>query len=197
MTMKPLSAVLLAALLVATWATPSHAQAQTSHPPAPQTPAPKTFSGPGGLGAADIVWIQQKAHGTIFDFEASRLAAKQAQSKQVRTFAKTIMDDDSSSGQMLSTIAKANEVLLPEHPDAAQQAELDRLTSLHGDAFDAAYLKDMRTAYQDDLAAERTEAGAVTDRALMKFVRHQQATDRTHARSAAQLQGTGTAVPKG
>lgn len=188
--MKPLSAVLMAALLVAPWAQPSFAQAPVSHPPTTPNTVPKKFTGPGGLGAADIGWMQQEAHGAIFDFEASQLATKQAQSKQVRTFAQKIMDDDSSSGKMLSTIAKANEVLLPEHPDAAQQTELDRLKSLTGAAFDAAYLKDMRTACHDDLAAEQTEARAVTDRALMKFVRHQQATDRTHARSAAHLQGT-------
>jgi putative membrane protein len=197
---KPLFSVLAAAMLAApiVQATPAEAQANKpatqSAPAAPSAPPaasavtiPK-FNGPGGLGTADTVWMQQKAHGAIFDIEASKLAAQKAQSPKVRAFAQTVVDDDMHAGETLGNIARKNEVLLPEHPDQAQQKELDHLRSLNGAAFDAAYLKAMRTATQHDMGAEQAEAHTVRDRALLDFVKQQQKQDQKQAHMAVQLQ---------
>jgi putative membrane protein len=154
------------------------------------------IAGPGGLGDADTTWMQRTARRAQFEFLASRMAAKKAQSPQVRTFAQTIVDDHVRSKADLHDIARANELLLPEQPDPAQQKELTHLKSLNGAAFDAAYLKLMQTANQQDLSAEAAEVRTVHDRALLKYVQQQQETDQKHAQAAAQLQGAQPASQK-
>lgn len=178
------------------------AYAQTPQNPPAQTVAkapvasPPKIVGPGGLGDADTAWLQQADREYLLEYEMSQAAEKKAQAKPVRAFARTLVQEHRRITDDLREIARANEVLLPERLDPAQQRTLVHLQSLSGAAFDTAYLQAIRQANQTDIATEHKEFLIARDRALHEFLQRKQMADRKVSQSMSQLQSSQTASNK-
>jgi len=69
----------------------------------------------------------------------------------------------------LKQLASQQSVTLPTDLSAQDQATKDRLSQLHGDAFDKAYLKDMVTDHKKDVAECKRESTSGSDPQVKQF----------------------------
>lgn len=152
------------------------------------TPAP-VVHGRGGLNDADVAWLQTAARGDLFVEDAAGIALKTSQTNAVRHYAQGVMDGHGASDPRLQAVARRHEVLLPDKPDAAQQAVLGKLATLKGTAFDQAYIAAMRRANQRAVKSTDQEARVVKDRNLQTFLVKQRSVEQAEARKAAGLGG--------
>jgi putative membrane protein len=125
------------ALLGVAFAT-SMAAAQTppvdSGNPANKMPSPTSTS------ATDINFVKQLAIGGMAEVDAGKLASQRAQSKEVKEFAKQMVDDHSKANGKLTSLAKAQSIELPSKPDPEHAAEKAKLEKQDGVRFDSDYM---------------------------------------------------------
>jgi|ERR1035438_6687337 putative membrane protein len=91
--------------------------------------------------ASDRTFMDEAAQGGMAEVELGRLAEQNAQSPDVKDFGKRMVDDHSKAGDQLKQIASQNGVALPTEVSAKDNATKQRLSQLHGEAFDKAYIK--------------------------------------------------------
>jgi putative membrane protein len=143
----------VAAFSAASWA-------QSSPPPAAAAPA-------AAEGDAHFVTVASAAGST--EILASRLAAKQAQSAQVKSFAATMIHDHTAANDKLRTIAQKNGFPLAGVAMVEQQPALVQLNNLNGADFDKAYIAMMRKDHQDAVALFTNESSSGTNSDLKAF----------------------------
>lgn len=77
---------------------------------------------------------------TYAQIEAGRLAVENAESEQVREFAKALLEDHEQASEELASLAEGHGVEPVEAMEPETQRWLDRLRELDGSAFDAVYV---------------------------------------------------------
>ncbi|MBE1161845.1 DUF4142 domain-containing protein [Dyella acidiphila] len=100
---------------------------------------------------------------------ASRLAAANAQSAKVKTFAATMVRDHTAANDKLRTIAQKNGFTMAGAATVEQQPDLMKLQSLHGADFDKAYTAMMQKDHQDAVALFNNESSSGQNAALKTF----------------------------
>ena len=96
----------------------------------------------------------------MFEVQAGQLAMKMASTQDVRDFAAMEVHDHMAVGDRLKSISAQEGVTVPATLNAEFQGKLDRLKTLSGPAFDAAYMKDMADLHPKDGAAFAKEGSA-------------------------------------
>src|ERR1700760_2261714 len=94
-----------------------------------------------GLSGADKTFATEAADGGLAEVQLGQLAAQKASSPQVKEFAQRMVADHTQANQDLMQLAKSENLNLPTQPNNKHKAELDRLSAMSGNAFDAAYMK--------------------------------------------------------
>lgn len=104
---------------------------------------PSAAGGPSGKkqSTADRSFIDKAAQGGMAEVEPGQLAQQNAQSQEVKDFGKHMVDDHSKANDQLKQLASQQGVTLPTEISAKDMATKNRLSQLHGDAFDKAYMK--------------------------------------------------------
>jgi putative membrane protein len=91
--------------------------------------------------AESVALARKVASANVFAIQSSELAQDRAQSSEVKSFAKQMIENHTKLGQEFKFAAQAANISPPpEQPDAKQKAALSKLRSAHGPAFDRAYL---------------------------------------------------------
>jgi putative membrane protein len=132
-------------------------------------PAPKT----GGAAAAptaakssasaDQAFAREAAIGGMAEVELGKLAKEKGTSNDVKQFGDRMVTDHGKGGEELKQWAQSKNVHLPTELDAKHMALQKRLSQLSGDAFDKAYMREMVSDHQHDVAAFKRESTSGKD----------------------------------
>jgi len=121
------------------------------------------------MAAANMEFAQTAAAAGAFEVQSSQLAASRAQLQTVKDFAQRMITDHTAAGQQLTGVATAAGMTAPS-PQLTdqQQAAINNLTSLNGEAFDDAYLDAQVEAHENAVSAFQTylanaQAGPLRD----------------------------------
>lgn len=123
----------------------------------------KMHGGGSTLSAMDKTFMKKAAQGGMAEVKLGELAAKQGSSDQVKQFGQKMVDDHGKANDALKEVAAKKNFTLPGDIDAKSKATLAKLEKLHGAAFDAAYIKDMKMDHQADIAEFQKEVSKGKD----------------------------------
>jgi len=113
--------------------------------------------------SADQPFAREAATGGMAEVELGTLAKGKASNADVKQFADRMVTDHGKAGDELKQWAQQKKVTLPTAIEAKHKATQDRLSKLSGDAFDKAYMRDMVTDHEHDVAAFKREAASGKD----------------------------------
>jgi putative membrane protein len=86
------------------------------------------------------------------EIELGQMAAQQSQDADVREYAQRMVKDHKAAAAKLEKVAKQTNLMLPESLDAEHEALKQKLSGLHGDAFDREYAKAMAKGHDKAVA---------------------------------------------
>jgi putative membrane protein len=105
-------------------------------------------------------FVEKVAASDMFEIEAGKVAASQAENSDVKAFGQRMVDDHTKTSDQLRTLVKDNDIKaeLPTAIDDKHQAKLKALKDLSGAAFDNSYVAGQVKAHTN--AVELFEAYA-------------------------------------
>jgi putative membrane protein len=111
----------------------------------------------------DAAFVHEAAMGGMAEVELGRLATQNASSDDVKQFGQRMVEDHGKANDELKALAGKKNITLPAALDQKHQALRDRLAKQQGAAFDTAYMSEMVSDHQKDVAAFQREAGRGAD----------------------------------
>jgi putative membrane protein len=100
--------------------------------------------------AADKIFVGNVSQGGMYEVEASKVAEQKAVAPDVKDTANTEVHDHQLVGAELKRIATKTGIPIAATLNAEFQQRLDKLKSVSGSAFDAAYIADMEAIHDKD-----------------------------------------------
>lgn len=128
-----------------------------------RTATTATSPAAGTLAPEDRTFLNKAAVGGMAEVQLGQLAVKNAKSADVKAFGQRMIDDHSKVNSELTRLATSKGVTPPSELDSKNKATLDRLSKLTGDQFDKAYMADMVTDHEEDVAEFQKEANSGGD----------------------------------
>jgi putative membrane protein len=107
-------------------------------------------------------FVDDAAAGGIAEVEAGRLALEKSSSADIKAFANMMITDHGKANDELATIAKANDIEVPDTTTLVKQAK-EKLLELRDESFDKAYANNQVKAHEETIALFKKEANTVTD----------------------------------
>ena len=155
-------------------------------------PRPADTSKPGAsrsraLNAYDRNFAKTAADAGNAEVTMGQLAKNRARSPDVRAFATRMVDDHQKAGQELHDLAARKSITLPSQLSTKDRSELDKLSRLQGEAFDAEYVKAQLLAHQEAVALFTAETQNGNDADLKQFASSTRPTLEEHLRMVQQL----------
>lgn len=120
--------------------------------------------------AADTAFIKKAAEGGMTEVELGKIAEKNGEKDDVKTFGSHMVKDHGKANGELKGVAGKMNVALPDKVSAEHQAKIDKLSKLTGAAFDTAYAKEMVASHEKTIASFETAKGKVGHEDLKKFI---------------------------
>jgi putative membrane protein len=124
----------------------------------------------GDKPSADMVFVKNAADGGMTEVELGKVAEKNGQRDDVKSFGSEMVKDHSKANDNLKAVASKMNALVPDRVSAAHQAKIDKMSKLSGDAFDKAYINDMVEDHEKDIAEFEKAKGEVSNEDLKKFI---------------------------
>jgi putative membrane protein len=121
------------------------------------------------VSGADKTFATEAAHGGLAEVQMGQLALQKASSPQVKEFAQRMVTDHTQANQDLMQLGKSENLTLPTQLDAKHKSEMDRLSAMSGNAFDAAYMQHMVQDHKKTVADFQKQAQSGSDPALKTF----------------------------
>ena len=192
---RQLNMILTLAVAVAL---PALALAQTPQtpktPPAtakPSTTDTKSTTDAKASASADSAFMHTAAMGGMAEVELGKLGVANAMSSDVKQFAQRMVDDHSKANDELKALAAQKSVKLPAELDAKHKALQDKLAKQKGAAFDAAYMSEMVSDHNTDVALFQKESKSGKDadtkawaaKTLPTLQEHQKMAKEIHAKT--------------
>lgn len=111
------------------------------------------------LGRTTEGFVTNAAIADMYEIESARLAAKQAQSPELKQFAQKILDDHTKmSGDLKKAAGGAQGVTVPTAMDERRQGMIDNLKQAPAGNFDQVYRTQQVAAHQESLTLHQTYA---------------------------------------
>jgi putative membrane protein len=120
--------------------------------------------------SADRSFMDKASQANMAEVQLGQLAEQNAKSQDVKDFGKRMVTDHTNAENQLKQVAEKQDVTLPGKLSPADQATKDRLEKLHGAAFDKAYMHDMVTDHEHDVAEFRRDEKTIKDTQLKDWV---------------------------
>lgn len=124
--------------------------------------------GSGGM-SSDMKFAMEAAVGGMEEVELGRIAAQKGATDEVRQFGQKMVDDHSKANQDLMQVASSKGWTLPASLDAKHQADVGKMSSLSGEAFDRAYVKMMVSDHKKDVGEFQKESTRGADADIKSF----------------------------
>ena len=121
------------------------------------------------LTAQDRTFVDKAAIGGKAEVQLGELAVKNAKSAEVKKFGQRMIDDHTKANNELTSLAAAKGMTPPAELDSKNKSTLERLSRLSGDQFDKAYMSDMVTDHEADVAEFQKQANGNGDPAIKAF----------------------------
>ena len=121
------------------------------------------------LSDADRAFVTKVSQGGMFEVKLGQLAAKRGNLQDVKDQGVTEAHDHTLVGNKLKAIAQSVGLSFPTALNAEFQKKLDAVEALSGQAFDEAYVREMKAIHAADGAAFATEAESGTNPKLRQF----------------------------
>lgn len=109
------------------------------------------------FSAQDKKFLKMATKGSNFEIKTGHLAAEQGQSEDVKQFGQWMVQQHTQLNDSMIPVWKDLGMSPPTSLTPKDQAEYQKLASLHGNAFDQAYIKTMLHDHRMDLAAFKKE----------------------------------------
>lgn len=116
-------------------------------------------------------FVTNAVSANMFEIESSKLALKQSSSKQVRTFAQTMIKDHTMAGEKMQQVLKTEGTMPTMALTAKHEALLQQLQSVKGAEFDRAYVTAQTEGHVEAVALFRSYAAKPDDKALGAFAK--------------------------
>ncbi len=143
------------------------------------------------LSSTDQDFLVSTAQGATYELAAARLALTNAMRGDVKSYARTMITDHKSLNSKLHQLARQNGVDLPTTMTDEKQQSYDHLKSLHGKAFDTAFVNDEVRDNGNDVSTEQKEIEATDNAPVKAFVEQLKQYDTKHAKLGEALQQAG------
>ncbi len=130
----------------------------------------KEKSADAGKSKTDAKFIKKAAIGGMTEVELGKIAAKNGQKDDVKSFGERMVKDHGKANDNLKSVASKMNVNVPEKVNAKHQAMIDKFSKMSGESFDAAYVKAMVSDHKKDIAEFEEAQGQVTNEDLKKFI---------------------------
>lgn len=127
-------------------------------------------SGQTAQATKDKMFVRGAVEGGLAQIQFGQLAAQKGGSDDVKALGRQMVEDHMALNKELADVGDSIGVMLPRHISKEDQAELDKLNGLSGDAFDTEYLTMMVKGHHHDLREFRVEAEGTQDPALRAAV---------------------------
>lgn len=111
----------------------------------------------------DLAFMNDAAPGGMAEVELGQMAAKQAQSNEVKQFGARMAADHTKAGDELKQLASQKKVTLPAEMTPKQKEAMEKLAQLKGADFDRAYVMEMVADHEKDVTAFDATAKGATD----------------------------------
>src|SRR5580692_3591678 len=118
---------------------------------------------------ADKAFVAKVSQGGMYEVELGKLAQTKGGTQDIKDQGNTEAHDHALVGDKLKSIIEANGMEFPKELNEEFQTRLDKISTLPGNAFDAAYNEDMKKIHAADGAAFAKEAVSGTNPDLKEF----------------------------
>jgi putative membrane protein len=139
--------------------------------------------------ASDTAFMMKAADGGMTEVELGKVAEKNGQKDDVKTFGNHMVKDHGKANDDLKSVAGKMKVTLPEKVSAKHQAKIDQMSKMSGDAFDTAYVKGMVEDHEKTVADFEKASGTVKNADLKKFIDDTLPVIKEHLEMARKMQG--------
>ena len=117
-----------------------HSQEKGNKPSASQSKEMSSGISQAKLNQSDERMLKQLAQAYLAEIALGKLAQDKAQSNEVKSFAKKMLDDHMKAQDELKQLAQSKGVSLPGEADRQQQSVEKKLAALSGEKFDRQYM---------------------------------------------------------
>jgi putative membrane protein len=117
-----------------------HSQEKGNKPSASQSKEMSSGISQAKLNQSDERMLKQLAQAYLAEIALGKLAQDKAQSNEVKSFAKKMLDDHMRAQDELKQLAQSKGVSLPGEADRQQQSVEKKLAALSGEKFDRQYM---------------------------------------------------------
>ncbi len=137
--------------------------------------------------SGDESFLTSATQAELAEIELSRIAARSADSPEIRSFAAKMVQEHTASNAELAQIALKENIPLPIAPDSDHMQLRDKLIALRGTNFDKMYLETMRTDHQNMVDFLTAASHTVTTDDLHNFIKKTLPVVQHHLRMAQEL----------
>jgi len=134
-------------------------------------------------------FMTEAAQGGMAEVELGRLAQKQAQNAEVKSFAQKMIQDHSNANTELKQLAAKKSVTLPTDVGAMHKATMDKLSKLSGAEFDKEYVNEMVKDHEKDVSLFKAQSESGTDADAKAFAAKTLPTLQMHLKMIQLMQG--------
>src|SRR5690349_21461378 len=118
---------------------------------------------------AEQSFLNEAARGGMMEVELGQVATQNASNDRVKEFGQRMVEDHGKANDDLKSLAERQNVTLPTSVGKDEQKQIDRLSKLHGAAFDKAYMQAMVQDHEKDVAKFRQESKSARDADVKDF----------------------------
>lgn len=136
----------------------------------------------------EIVFALKAADRGMTEVELGKVAEKNGQKENVKSFGGQMVKDHGKANEDLKSVAGKMNITLPDKISAKNQAKIDKMSQMSGDAFDAAYIKGMVEDHEKTVADFEKASGAVKNADLKKFIDDTLPVIKEHLKMAKEMQ---------
>jgi putative membrane protein len=119
--------------------------------------------------ATEQAFAKNAAQDGLAEIQLGKLALTKATDQNVKDFGQKMVDAHTRISDDLRALAGQKDIMIPTDLTSADQALVNQLSGLSGDAFDKAYMSAMVKDHQTDLAGFQKEANSGADKDLRGY----------------------------
>jgi putative membrane protein len=136
---------------------------------AQSTTETQTDSAKTQVAADDLEFMKDAARGGVAEVKMGELGQSNAESQQVKEFAKKLVADHTKANQELKQLASKKGVTLPDAMSEQHKTMIQHLSSLKGREFDSAFKQHAVEDHQKDIEKFKTASEKAKDPELKAF----------------------------
>jgi putative membrane protein len=132
-------------------------------------------------------FLREAAEGGMAEVDMGSLAAQRASNPDVKAFGQRMVKDHSAANKDLKSVAAKSHVTIPSTVDSKHKSMHDHFAALSGPEFDKAYMNEMTSDHEKDVAAFK-KAASSSDPNVAAFASRTLPTLEEHLKEAKRIQ---------